>query len=226
MTTFEATYVSVLAGLLGVILGSFVAWLLQRQEIKNRVTQERISQLRFAQVIIAAQHNSMCGLWNQFLAEHENNPDRHREITTVGDYVDHLLIDIAALGFLVDVDEPTLILDLNMSNADFQLAVGCLGFRNNCLDEAMKLSVIRATKDDDADPRLLVPAENDHLLRMVTDNLYNAVRTSLATCELADRSVCDALKRRFRKVKPIKSTFPTIGEDNKYVPAKPNTPPG
>ncbi|XAL98259.1 hypothetical protein OT109_11680 [Phycisphaeraceae bacterium D3-23] len=217
MSTFEATYVSVLAGLLGALLGAFVAWLLQLQEKKHRARKEQINQLRFAQVVIAAQHNAMCGLWNQFLAAHEQDPNRHREITTVGDYVEHLFINVSALGFLVEMDEPTLILDLNMANADFQLAVGCLAFRNNCLDEAMKISVISASSGGDLDTSLFVPAENDHLIKIVTNNLYQSVITAMATCEKANQCICDAMKRRYKNAKPIESTFPKLGSDNKFA---------
>ncbi|MEO0475410.1 MAG: hypothetical protein AAF085_05465 [Planctomycetota bacterium] len=211
MTTQEQVLVSAAAGLFGVVLGVVLTFKLQAREAEKQERARRVRCVKHSIVAVTSQFNGLTNLWIDFLADFEKLPDRHREITMIGDHADHPFIDIDSLRFLIDIDQPGLLLEFELHNNDYQQVVGIVDHRNKCM-EIMQQVCVQAGRNDQGELMLEVPEEHDIKIKMVTDSLYEATEKSIQSCRSTVGELQELLSTIDPKTRPLKVELPDINK--------------
>lgn len=198
-----------LSGLIGVFVGAFLTWKLQRSEAEKQLHRQRIQAFRKCMVAVASQRNMLLNLWAQFLNEHSTDDDRHLKIKTIGDYSNHRLVDIESMSFLIDLNEPQLFIELDLHNGKYEMVRGGIQFRNHCMEQLMAVAK-PVSSQETGKIEFDVPVEQNFRLLEVTNNLYESFHDAHKSSQRMFSELGVALYRYDPKARPIKAEFPSL----------------
>lgn len=198
--------VALVAAAVGAFLGSGSAFILEAWRRKREETEARYSALFRTQLDFITQLNTLLVITKQYLDAHREDPDRFMKLIPFHTGMTGMRVDFGSLWFIPLIDsDADFVHRLYLAEQPYCTSTDTLEMRNRKVEETIYASDVRVEQFDSktGQSRVEVDVRKVHLIKSLTDCLYESVDDAIKQQEKAISDICGFIKRAYRGRKSL-----------------------